>query len=202
MHDILEVTVYPKCGKTQNKGGIMITGFPTPCNIGTHPMFTSHTRLRACDHYTWNTLIGRKNGAGPSSLSHYAWGTNGVCECKMDVKSTWIPTRHWMDHVWRLAWIEIHWNSICLRAPSHMTSHYTWDPWPHYMILEGVLGRPLDTFFWALTISWSRLLARVWSGPQWLLKMKESPWYFHDKLDSKAFPPLWKWALRTLKTIL
>ena len=21
--------------------------------------------------------------------SHYAWGTNGVCECKMDVKSTW-----------------------------------------------------------------------------------------------------------------
>ena len=31
----------------------------------------------------------------------------------------------------------------------------------------GVLGWPLDTFFWALTISrsWSRLLARVWSGP-------------------------------------
>jgi hypothetical protein len=25
----------------------------------------------------------------------------------------------------------------------------------------GVLGRPLDAFFWALTISWSRLLARV-----------------------------------------
>ena len=24
--------------------------------------------------------------------SHYAWGTNGVCEWKMDVKSTWIPT--------------------------------------------------------------------------------------------------------------
>jgi hypothetical protein len=31
--------------------------------------------------------------------SHYAWGTNGVCECKMDVKSTW----HRMDHVsWSL----------------------------------------------------------------------------------------------------
>ena len=25
----------------------------------------------------------------------------------------------------------------------------------------GVLGRPLDAFFWALAISWSRLLARV-----------------------------------------
>ena len=35
--------------------------------------------------------------------SHYAWGTNGVCECKMDVKPTWIPTRHQMDHVsWSL----------------------------------------------------------------------------------------------------
>jgi hypothetical protein len=28
----------------------------------------------------------------------------------------------------------------------------------------GVLGRPMDTFFWALIISWSRLLARVRSG--------------------------------------
>jgi hypothetical protein len=35
--------------------------------------------------------------------SHYAWGTNGACECKMDVKSTWIPTRRQMDHVpWSL----------------------------------------------------------------------------------------------------
>ena len=31
--------------------------------------------------------------------SHYPWGTNGVCECKMDVKSTWIPTRHRLDCV-------------------------------------------------------------------------------------------------------
>ena len=28
----------------------------------------SHTRLRARDHYTSITLIGRKGGAGPSSL--------------------------------------------------------------------------------------------------------------------------------------
>ena len=28
----------------------------------------------------------------------------------------------------------------------------------------GVLGRPLDTFFWTLTISWSWLLARTWCG--------------------------------------
>jgi hypothetical protein len=35
--------------------------------------------------------------------SHYAWGTNWACECKMDVKSTWISTRHQMDQIsWSL----------------------------------------------------------------------------------------------------
>ena len=33
------------------------------------------------------------------SASHYAWGTKCVCECKMDVRSTWIPIWHQMDHV-------------------------------------------------------------------------------------------------------
>ena len=33
------------------------------------------------------------------------------------------------------------------------------------MILEVSLGRPLDTFFWALIISCSRVSARVKSGP-------------------------------------
>ena len=68
-------------------------------------------------------------------------------------------------HVWGPAWIKIHWNSIWLRARSHMTSHYTWGSVTTLHDFGGVLGRPLDTFFWALTISWSRLLARVWSGP-------------------------------------
>jgi hypothetical protein len=35
--------------------------------------------------------------------SHYAWGTNKVCECKVVVKSTWTPTWHQMDCVsWSL----------------------------------------------------------------------------------------------------
>ena len=38
--------------------------------------------------------------------SHYTWGTIGVSECKMDVKSTWNPTWHQMDHVsWSLGLI-------------------------------------------------------------------------------------------------
>ena len=62
-------------------------------------------------------------------------------------------------------WIDIHWHSIWLKARSHMTSHYTWGFVTTLHDFGGVLGRwPLDTFFWALTISWSRLLARMWSG--------------------------------------
>ena len=123
----------------------------------------------------------------------------------MDVKSTWIPTWHRMDHVlcslelfsrpslrgrpntkpgdhdtlnahnrWFLLFdrargptlIKIHWNSIWLRVWSHMTLHYTWGFITTLHNFGSVLGRwPLDTFLWALTISWSRFLAHVWSGP-------------------------------------
>ena len=60
------------------------------------------------------------------------------------------------NHVWGLAWIEIHWNSNWLRVWSHTTMLH----------FGSVLGRPLDTYFWALTISRSQLLACVWSGSQ------------------------------------
>jgi hypothetical protein len=67
-------------------------------------------------------------------------------------------------HVWRPTWIDIHRNSIWLRARSHVTSHCTWGSVTTLHDFGGVLERPLDTFFWTLTNSWSRLLARVWSG--------------------------------------
>ena len=55
--------------------------------------------------YVWSGhLIGGKGRAGPSL--HYSMlegPPEWVCECKMDVKSTWIPTWHQMDHVsWSL----------------------------------------------------------------------------------------------------
>jgi hypothetical protein len=135
---------------------------------------------------------------------HYAWGTNGVSECKTGVESTWVLTSHQMDHfvvtwiifknhllkigltqnretmalwtlitvdfilfyhAWGPAWIEIHRNSILLRAQSHMTSHYTRGSVTTLHDFGGVLGRPLNPFVWALLISWSRLSACVWSGP-------------------------------------
>jgi hypothetical protein len=68
-------------------------------------------------------------------------------------------------HVRGPAWIEICWHSIWLWARVHMTSHYTWGSVTALHDFGGALERPLGTFFWALIIPWSRLLARVWSGP-------------------------------------
>ena len=51
-----------------------------------------------------------------------------------------------------------------------MTSHHTQGSVTTLLHdVGGVLGRPLDTFIWALTITWSRLLACVWSGPKSVL---------------------------------
>ena len=49
------------------------------------------------------------------------------------------------------AWIETHWNSNRLRARSGHTPHSRLRDHT-YMSLGGVLGWPLDTFFWALNI--------------------------------------------------
>ena len=45
------------------------------------------------------------------------------------------------------AWIEIHWNSIWLRAQSHTTSHYNWGPVTTLHDFGSALGRSLDTSF-------------------------------------------------------
>ena len=61
------------------------------------------------------------------------------------------------------AWIDIHWNSSIWLRPNHIWIHnYTRGSVTTLHGFGGAVGQPLDTtFFWALTISWSRLLARV-----------------------------------------
>jgi hypothetical protein len=53
----------------------------------------------------------------------------------------------WFYDVWGPACMDIHPNSIWLRAQSHMTSHYTWGSVSTLHDFGGVLGQPLDTFF-------------------------------------------------------
>ena len=51
-------------------------------------------------------------------------------------------------------------------GPRHIWLHTTLeDPWPHHMILVVCWNGLWKLFFWALTISWSWLLARMWCGP-------------------------------------
>ena len=84
-----------------------------------------------------------------------------------------------LSSVWGPAWIDIHCKSIWLRARSHMTSRYTWESVTTLHGFGGVVGQPLDTFFWVLTISWSQLLAHVWSSPKgpWPMHFKHSHWW-------------------------
>ena len=102
-------------------------------------------------------------------------------------------------HVWGPARIEIHWYNIWLRARSHMASHYTWGSTTTLHDFGSVLRRSLDTFFWALTISWSRLLACVWSCP-WS-RNKHINWKSNGTSSSpfqrKWLPsPTWSWQPR------
>ena len=68
-------------------------------------------------------------------------------------------------HAWGPEWIEIHWNIKLVEGPITLASHYTWGSVTIVHDVGGLMGRPLDTFFWALRIAWSWLLACVWSGP-------------------------------------
>jgi hypothetical protein len=79
----------------------------------------------------------------------------------LNAHNSWINLFH---YVWGPAWIKTHWNSFgCGRGHTWL---YTWESMTTLHDFGGVLGRPLNTFFWAPTISWSQLLARVWGGPQ------------------------------------
>ena len=64
-------------------------------------------------------------------------------------------------HDWKFIEIAFGWETGHI-----MTSHCTWGSVTTLHDLGGELGRPLETFFGALIMSWSRLLTRVWSGPQ------------------------------------
>ena len=67
---------------------------------------SNHVYIVTCVHVTItlsSTLIGWKRHSWSKFASRYAWRTNIVCECKMDVKSTCIPTWHQVGHVsWSL----------------------------------------------------------------------------------------------------
>jgi hypothetical protein len=57
---------------------------------------------------TPSTLVGGEGGASPSLLHTMLGGPTELCEWKMDVKFTWIPTWYKMDHIsWSLGLFSI-----------------------------------------------------------------------------------------------
>ena len=92
----------------------------------------------------------------------------GRLSTKMRDYGTLNTHNHWFllfYRVWGPAWIKI--IEIAFGwEPGHIWLHTT--TWGSVTTLQhefgGALGRPLVTFFWALTISRSWLLAHVWSG--------------------------------------
>ena len=61
---------------------------------------TSHTRLRACDHYTSSTLVGGEGGAGPSLLHTTLRGQRSIWMAR------WMWSLHRFLHI--IEWIMFH----------------------------------------------------------------------------------------------
>ena len=63
------------------------------------------------DHFThetessWPLHLKRSHWRKRRSRSKFGWGTNEVCECKMNVMSTWISTwHHWNGSYFMVTW--------------------------------------------------------------------------------------------------
>ena len=104
----------------------------------------------------------------------------------LNVYNRWIVLFYRM---WGSTWIKIHWNSIWVRAQSHVTLHYTRGPVTTLYGFGGVLRWPWDTFFWALAIhghgSW--LVCEVALSARWSQNLKSICNYFLCKLNWSSY---------------
>ena len=85
--------------------------------------------------------------------SHYTWGTNGVSECKMDVKFAWIPTWYQMNHV---SW------SIGLSKNNHL-------------LVVGLIQNREITALWNFTVIYL-LYCIICDDPAWMEDHWNSIW--------------------------
>ena len=91
--------------------------------------------------------------------SHYAWGTNGACECKMDVKLTGFLQWHRMGSCFMVTWIifedhllevgltRTNWETMALRMLTTVGFFYFFHVW----------GPTL------MNIHWNSIWLRAWS---------------------------------------
>ena len=99
-------------------------------------------------------------------LGHLDYFQKPPLECRPNTKPVDHDTLNTLFyHVSGPTWIEIGETSVG-RGPGHIWLHTTLEGrWPHYMILEVPWDGLWTLSFGLSRISWSRLLARVWSAP-------------------------------------
>jgi hypothetical protein len=143
------------------------TASPSPLHFKHSPQWKRQSPSKFASHYSWGTTGVRecKMAVNSTWIPYMAseWIMfHGHLDCfskpplggrpytKPGDHGTPNAHNHWFIlfyHVWGHAWIDIHWNSIWLRARPHMASHYTWRSVTTLHDLGGVLGWPLDTSF-------------------------------------------------------
>ena len=136
---------------------------------------------------------------GPCFMVTWTTFRNHLLEVGLNTK----PGDHWHNrwlvlfyHVWGPTWIEIHRNSIWLRAQSHMISLYTCKSMTALHDFGGVLGRPSDTFFFALSQFHARALGSkasyIWTNQPnvWVVATCRHSSYTLDHLNMSC-PSAW-----------
>ena len=106
-------------------------------------------------------------------MEHVSWSLGLFSKnhlLEVGLTQNWRPWHSNISHYYVLimfedpAWIEIPWNMIEDLVTYDFTLHLRacdHTPW-FWKCLETTFGH----FFWALIVSWSRVLTRVWSGPK------------------------------------
>ena len=114
--------------------------------------------------------------ASNGSCCMVTWTTFKNHRLEVDLTQNWeimaLQSLTTVDLFYFTTWIEIHWNSIRLRARSHMTSQYTWGSVTTLHDCGGVLGRPLDTF---LLGSHNLMVTALGSCVKWPLESQKHP---------------------------
>ena len=147
-------------------------------NNKTHWAFTNSRPLPTWDPWPIHFKHSHwwKRWSQSKFASHYAWGTNAICECKMNVKSTWLPTWHQMDHVsWSLAlFFKITSWSRSNTKPGDQSTPNAHNHW--FILFYHVWGSAWIEIHWNEHLDWG-------SGHIWLHTTPEGPWLHHKTLE-------------------
>jgi hypothetical protein len=145
--------------------------------------------LKACDHCILRFVVSRKGGDHPSSLHTRRWRPKDPKKLSCMKRSTWTST--WQTIIMFYDLLEF--ASSPLLADHKLCFMVCWNLHQSHLRevnLTQILVKRFNnaTFGWesrALTTTWSRPLARVWSGPYHALSclwLVQNPYILHRSI--------------------